>query len=96
MNELADAGVSPTAWFLALLASLSLGLGVTNLLPIPPLDGSRVVLGALEKRGPRRLASPRLRMRMNVAGLAVLLLVFAAVTGTDVARLVSGHPILPQ
>ena len=96
MNELADAGVTPTAWFLALLASLSLGLGVTNLLPIPPLDGSRVVLGALAKCGPRRLASPRFRMRMNVAGLAVLLLVFVAVTGTDVARLVSGHPILPQ
>ena len=96
MNELADAGLSPTTWFLALLASLSLGLGLTNLVPIPPLDGSRVLLGALERRGHRWLASPRLQWRMNVAGFAVLLLLFAAVTGSDVFRLMSGRSILPQ
>jgi regulator of sigma E protease len=94
MQELADVGIPPLGWFLALLASLSIGLGMMNLLPLPPLDGGRVALYALEalRRGPT--IGPRLMSRVNVTGFVLLVALFAAVTGTDVWRLVSGQSIL--
>ena len=95
MDELGDVDIPPLAWFLALLASLSMGLGVMNLLPIPPLDGGRIFLYAVEslrRRGP--VVAPQLMTRLNLAGFAVLIAVFAAVTGTDVLRLLSGQSIL--
>jgi membrane-associated protease RseP (regulator of RpoE activity) len=95
MDELADVDIPPLAWFLALLASLSIGLGVMNLLPIPPLDGGRIFLYAIEalrRRGP--VIAPQRMSRVNLAGLAVLIAVFAAVTGTDLFRLLSGQSIL--
>jgi regulator of sigma E protease len=94
MQELDNVGIPPLGWFLALLASLSIGLGVMNLLPLPPLDGGRVGLYALEalRRGPA--LGPRVMTRLNVAGFMVLVLFFAAVTGTDVWRVLSGQSIL--
>jgi membrane-associated protease RseP (regulator of RpoE activity) len=95
MQELGDVAIPPLAWFLALLASLSIGLGVMNLLPIPPLDGGRLFLYGLEalrRRGP--VVAPQLMTRLNLAGLVVLVLAFAAVTGTDLLRLLSGQSIL--
>ena len=94
MHELQDVDIPALAWFLALLASLSLGLGVMNLLPIPPLDGGRLFLYAAEAWRQRPLVAPRLMSRLNLAGLAVLVAVFAAVTSTDVLRLLSGQSIL--
>jgi membrane-associated protease RseP (regulator of RpoE activity) len=95
MDELGDVDIPPLAWFLALLASLSIGLGVMNLLPIPPLDGGRILLYGLEslrRRGP--VIAPHRMARLNLAGLVVLVAVFAAVTGTDLLRLLSGQSIL--
>jgi energy-coupling factor transport system permease protein len=73
MQELDGVDIPPLAWFLALLASLSVGLGVMNLLPIPPLDGGRIVLYTVEflrRRGP--VIAPQRMSRINLAGLAVL------------------------
>ncbi len=95
MGELADAGIPPAAWFAALLASLSLGLGIANLLPIPPLDGSRVLFGGLDAAARRRVVGRRLGARLNLAGLVVLVAIFLAVTGADVVRTLSGRAILP-
>lgn len=96
MQELAGAGISPLAWYLALLAALSLGLGLTNLLPLPPLDGSRVLLSVAEAIHTRPLASARVLARLNWAGFALLLLLFAAVTAGDVLRLAQGQAVLVQ
>ncbi len=64
-----------------LLAPLSVGLGVFNLLPIPPLDGSKVVGAFLPDRAYFTL------MRYERYGMAVLLILsFTGVTG----RLISG------
>jgi membrane-associated protease RseP (regulator of RpoE activity) len=94
MQELDAVDIPPLAWFLALLASLSLGLGVMNLLPIPPLDGGRLFFYALESWRQRPVLSPRLMPRLNLLGLGLLVLLFAAVTGTDLLRLLSGQSIL--
>ena len=94
MQELGDVDVPPLAWFLALLASLSIGLGVMNLVPIPPLDGGRIFLYAIEAWRRRPPVAPRLMTRLNLAGLVVLVAVFAAVTGADLLRLLSGQSIL--
>ena len=74
-------------WSLALLAfffqtsQLSVGLGVFNLIPIPPLDGSKV-LGALL---PDRLYAVQLRYERY--GLAVLLaLSFLGIGGGVISR----------
>jgi regulator of sigma E protease len=94
MDELAGLGISPLAWFLALLATFSLSLGLTNLLPLPPLDGSRACMYLLETVSRRRLASPRALLRLNIAGFVVLIAVFALVTGTDVLRVLQSQPVL--
>jgi membrane-associated protease RseP (regulator of RpoE activity) len=94
MQELGDVDIPALAWFLALLASLSIGLGVMNLLPIPPLDGGRIFLYAVESLRQRPPLAPRLLARLNLAGLVLLVAVFAAVTGTDLLRLLSGQSIL--
>lgn len=63
------------------LAPLSIGLGVFNLIPIPPLDGSKV-LGALL---PDRLYAVQLRFERY--GLAVLLVLsFLGIGGGVISR----------
>lgn len=95
MDEMAILGISPVGWFLALLAALSLGLAVANLLPFPPLDGSRLLLYSLHGLSSGRLVpSGRFLGRLNVAGFVALLLVFAAVTGSDLLRLAAGQSLL--
>jgi membrane-associated protease RseP (regulator of RpoE activity) len=102
MEELSNVGISAWSWFLALVASLSLGLGVANLLPVPPLDGARVGLALMELRVGRPVLSHRWAVRLNLMGLALLIVVFAVVTGADLVRLLSGgvlvahgeHPLL--
>ena len=54
--------------FLLTTAALSIGLGVFNLLPIPPLDGSKVLFALLPERAYYTL------MRYERYGMAVLLL----------------------
>ncbi len=44
------AGLQVLLHFLLTLASLSIGLGIFNLIPIPPLDGSKILEGILPDR----------------------------------------------
>ena len=53
-------------------ASLSLALGITNLLPVPGLDGGRLMLLAPELLLRRRI-SDRLERRLNATGVFALL-----------------------
>ena len=56
----------------ALMASISLNLGLLNLLPIPVLDGGHIFIMALEGLA-RRDFSLRVKEKMFLAGFAVLL-----------------------
>lgn len=70
-------------------AILSLYLGIFNLLPIPALDGSRLVFLGLEGlRG--KPIDPNRESMVHFIGFAMLMLLMLAVTYNDILRLVKG------
>ena len=70
-------------------AVLSLYLGIFNLLPIPALDGSRLVfLGIEGLRG--KPIDPNRESMVHFIGFAMLMLLMLAVTYNDILRLVRG------
>ncbi|MCU0722509.1 MAG: site-2 protease family protein [Planctomycetes bacterium] len=71
---------------LSFAAFLTVNFGVFNLLPVPVLDGGKIVLAVLEKIAPR---SMRGYVPATVAGLVLLLALFVFATVNDVARIVS-------
>jgi regulator of sigma E protease len=74
---------------------LSLNLGVLNLLPLPALDGGRLLFVFLEVlRGGRRVAPEREGL-VHFAGLVLLLGFMFVVAFLDVGRLLDGHSFLP-
>jgi regulator of sigma E protease len=87
-GEAASAGFGALASFTAFL---SWNLAVVNLLPIPGLDGGRLlILGVEVLRRGKRLA-PEREAIINLAGLVFLLSLIAVVTFNDISRIVSGH-----
>lgn len=77
------------AAFLQLVAFISINLGVMNLLPLPALDGGRLVFLILE--GIRRKPVPaKYEGYIHAAGLMLLLALMVYVTGQDILRIVAG------
>ena len=76
---------------LSLTATLSISLAVINLLPIPGLDGGRLLFVIIEVvRGGRRIPPERENL-VHLAGFAVLLALLLFVTVVDVSRLIGGE-----
>ena len=81
---------------LELLGLLSLNLAVVNLLPLPALDGGRLVFVLLEWiRGGKKI-DPQKEGMVHLVGLAVLLGLMILISVFDVQRLISGQSILPS
>lgn len=78
----------PSSLF-AFVALLSANLGVLNLLPIPALDGGRIVF-VLISWVRRRNLDPELEGLVHMVGMAVLLLLIALISYQDIVRWVSG------
>ena len=75
--------------FLQLVAFISINLGVMNLLPLPALDGGRLVFLIIE--GIRRKPVPaKYEGYIHAAGLMLLLALMVYVTGQDILRIVVG------
>ena len=74
---------------LELLVMLSANLGVMNLLPVPALDGGRLLFILLEMISRRRL-DPQLEEKINQIGMILLLLLMAAVMSNDILNLFTG------
>ena len=69
---------------------LSSNLGVMNLLPLPALDGGRLVFLIIE--GIRRKpVPPKYEGLVHAAGLMRLLMLMVYVTGHDILRLLTGR-----
>jgi regulator of sigma E protease len=78
-----------------LAAFLSLNLFILNLLPVPALDGGRLVFVVLEMlRGGRKIAPEREGM-VHFVGLLVLLTLMFAIGFQDIMRLVRGDSFIP-
>ena len=73
--------------FLLFAITLSVALGFFNLLPIPALDGGRLVFLGLEAISEKLLPSPEMQMRIHSYGFTLLLGLIVLLTVFDVRRL---------
>ncbi|MBN2536644.1 RIP metalloprotease RseP [candidate division WOR-3 bacterium] len=73
--------------FLSLWALLSVNLFVVNMLPIPVMDGGRILLFVIESARRRRLSSRELSIAMNI-GWALVGLILLLVLFNDIVRLI--------
>ena len=85
-GQIAKQGIEYLTYWAAIL---SLYLGIFNLLPIPALDGSRLVfLGVEAVRG--KPVDPGREGMVHFVGFAMLFLLMIVVTYNDILRLISG------
>ena len=85
---LADTAASSLPAYWNLVAFISINLAVMNLLPIPGLDGGRILLLAVETVR-RKPLNPKFENYINAAGLVLLLALMLYITGNDFFRLLS-------
>ncbi|MSQ22451.1 MAG: RIP metalloprotease [Dehalococcoidia bacterium] len=79
---------------LSLTAIISLSLGIFNILPIPALDGGRILFVAIEwvRRGKR--ISPQKEGLVHMLGFVLLITLALFITFADVSRIVRGESLL--
>lgn len=82
-GQAADVGI---VYFLELLAMISLNLVVLNILPIPALDGGRLLFILIEKMKGSPVKARREELS-HAVGFAILLLLMVALTARDITRL---------
>ena len=90
-GEVAKVGISP---IFELTALLSISLGVLNVLPIPALDGGRLLFVGIEwvRRG-KRISEKRENL-VHLAGFIVLMGLIAVMSYFDVVRILDGGSFL--
>ena len=81
-SDAAKDGLIPS---ISLLALISINLGIFNLIPIPALDGGKIVLNILEaiRRKPLKRET---ETYVTLAGVAIMVLLMVAVTWNDILR----------
>jgi regulator of sigma E protease len=84
----AQAANQGLTYWLYLLAVLSVALGIANLLPLPALDGGRIVVVLLEKVRGRAFNRER-EMQFQRFGLVALLALVAVIAYFDIQRLIN-------
>ncbi len=85
-SEAASAGVPTLAFF---IGAISMSLGFMNLLPIPPLDGGKILIEIIQAIS-RRQVSARAQTIVSYAGLAFFLFVFVVAMRNDIVTFVIG------
>lgn len=73
--------------YIYLIAMISVSLGVTNLLPIPALDGGKIVILIIEAIR-RKPIKQELEVKIQLLGFSILIAISLFVTYNDVLRLV--------
>lgn len=71
---------------LSLFASISLALGIANLIPIVPMDGGQLALLLIEKIRGKRL-SVKAENIITIIGIVVFMLLFIFALGIDIGRI---------
>ena len=85
-SEAASAGIGDV---LAFMAAISMSLGFMNLLPIPPLDGGKILIEIIQRIS-RRTLSMKVQTAMSYVGIAFFVFVFVVVVRNDVLRFIVG------
>jgi regulator of sigma E protease len=78
--------VAATGWWFPLLqltATLSAALAATNLLPLPGLDGGRLLFIAIEALRGKRLSTEKENL-VHLVGIALMLVLILVVTYYDI------------
>ena len=90
-GEIARQGGAPPLFELAAL--LSINLGIINLLPLPMLDGGRIMFLLVEvaRRGKR--IAPEKEALVHFVGLVAFLALAAVITFADISRIVRGESL---
>jgi len=70
----------------SLMASISLNLGLLNLMPVPVLDGGHILIMALEGIA-RRDFSIQVKEKMLLAGFVLLMMLMVTVIYNDLTRI---------
>lgn len=83
VNETASYGIES---FLILLALVSLNLALINMLPIPGLDGGKILFVLLKVISRGRITDD-MEGKATVAGMLVLLLLFVLITTNDISNM---------
>jgi len=86
VNETGKAAALGIDYFFAMLGVLSTVLGIFNLLPVPALDGGRLIFLGYEALT-RRRPDARIEASIHTAGLFLLLVLIAFVTLKDLRAL---------
>ena len=87
-GEVAKVGIAP---IFELTALISISLGIVNLLPIPALDGGRLMFVLLEGiRGGKRI-SPQKEGFIHLAGFMLLIGLVVVMSYFDIMRILSGE-----
>ncbi len=81
-----DAVSNGSIYYFVLIASLSLNIGIFNLLPIPALDGGRIVLTLIEAII-RKPISKKLESYIIGLSYALFILLFIFATGQDLLKI---------
>jgi regulator of sigma E protease len=91
-GEVAQAGFSPLLQFAGFI---SINLALVNILPLPALDGGRIVFVLLGwvRRGKR--ISARTEGLVHAIGFALLIAAMIAVTYQDIIRIIAGESLIP-
>ncbi|MCL2757609.1 MAG: M50 family metallopeptidase, partial [Coriobacteriia bacterium] len=71
--------------FITLSALLSISIGLMNLLPVPPLDGGKIIVETIQ-RVTKRIVPPRVINTISIVALLLLGLLFIVVTNQDIHR----------
>ncbi|MFH0846455.1 MAG: site-2 protease family protein [Chloroflexota bacterium] len=90
--EVAQLGISPLLEFAAII---SINLAIFNLLPIPALDGGRILFVMIEwlRRGKR--ISAKTEGLVHLIGFVSLLFFALIITLTDILRIINGGSLIP-
>lgn len=72
--------------FVYILAVISISLGITNLMPFPPLDGGKIVLLLLEAIRKKKLKEET-EIKIQMLGFAVLIGLSILITYNDIIRI---------
>lgn len=85
MKDVGEAGGAPSLFFLMLV--ITINLGIMNLLPLPALDGGRLLLLIIEAIRRKPLNS-KVEAAINMAGLAMLMGLMLFVTFGDIIKII--------